>query len=392
MNKYEAREFVEKYAENNYSAAEHAAFQEWLFQQPLEEIQPLLDEYTWVLEQQPAYIRADKVLFQRIVENLDARETANPKVVSLYAWKKKLAYAAAVVVLLLAGGIYWSKQQPPAPELVTNHAPQQIKPGGAKAILQLADGSTIALDSAANGTLAQQGNTNIVKLSTGQLSYHAGGGNTATEIAWNVLSTPRGGQYELLLPDGSKAWLNAASSLRFPTTFAGKERNVEMSGEVYFEVAKHTTQPFTVTVNDMRIAVLGTHFNVMAYPDEVNIRTTLLEGAVLVSKGATVKQLAPGQQAILTNGESVFDIRNVEVEQEVAWKEGRFIFNDNIKGIMRQIARWYDVSIVYEGNISNKAFIGDISRKENVAEVLKMLELTGKIHFKIENRKIVVMP
>lgn len=391
MNQNEAREFVEKYAENNYTEASHMAFQEWLFEQPMEDIQPLLDEYTILLEQHPVHLPADKQLFQRIVSSLEEKEKMSVPVVPLYSWKKKLAYAAAAVLLLFAGGTYWYQQQQPSLP-ANNEVVKEIRPGGARAVLQLADGSTIELDSVANGTLAQQGNTSIIKLNTGQLSYNAGASNKHAEPSWNTLHTPRGGQYTLVLPDGTKALLNAASSLRFPTAFTGKERNVEMTGEVYFEVAKNTQQPFTISVNDMHITVLGTQFNVMAYPDEYNTRTTLVEGAVMVAKGAAVKQLLPGQQALLTRGDNVFDIRTVDIEQEVAWKDGRFVFNDNIQGIMRQIARWYDVSVEYEGNISNKAFIGDVSRTERVEEVLKMLELTGKIHFKIENRKIVVMP
>lgn len=392
MNKNEAREFVEKYAENNYSEASHQAFQEWLLEQPMEDIQPLLDEYTALLEKHPVHLPADKQLFQRIVNSLEEKEKMPPpKVVPVYSWKRRLAYAAAAVLLLFAGGTYWYQQQQP-PQPANQQVVKAIQPGGARAVLQLADGSTIELDSVANGPLAQQGNTSIIKLNTGQLSYNAGASTKGAAPSWNTLHTPRGGQYELVLPDGTKAILNAASSLRFPTAFTGKERNVEMTGEVYFEVAQNTQQPFTIAVNDMDITVLGTQFNVMAYPDEFNTRTTLIEGAVMVSKGAVVKQLLPGQQALLTKGEHVFDIRTVDVEQDVAWKDGRFVFNDNIQGIMRQIARWYDVTVEYAGNISNKAFIGDISRTERVEEVLKMLELTGKIHFKIENRKIVVMP
>lgn len=392
MNQNEAREFVEKYAENNYSAASHVAFHEWLFEQPVEDIQPLLDEYTALLEQHPVHLPADQQLFQRIMNNLEEKgKTPAPKVVPLYSWKKKLAYAAAAVLLLFAGGTYWYQQQQLAP-LANDQVVKEIRPGGARAILQLADGSTIELDSVANGTLVQQGNTSVIKLNTGQLSYNAGAASKDGETSWNTLHTPRGGQYELVLPDGTKAILNAASSLRFPTAFTGNERNVEMTGEVYFKVAPNTQKPFIISVNDMHVTVLGTEFNVMAYPDEYNTRTTLVEGAVMVAKGGTVKQLLPGQQALLTKGDHVFDIRTVDVEQDVAWKDGRFVFNDNIQGIMRQVARWYDVSVEYAGNISNKAFIGDISRTERVEEVLKMLELTGKIHFKIENRKIVVMP
>lgn len=303
--------------------------------------------------------------------------------------------AAAAVLLFSVFAVYKSGinnsnlKQEIAKTNAANSAKPDIAPGGNKALLTLADGSQIVLDSAANGNLTNQGNTKIIKLD-GKLAYTASG--TSNEILYNTISTPRGGQYQLILSDGSKVWLNAASSLRFPTAFAGKQRNVELTGEAYFEVEKNAAMPFTVLVNDMNVQVLGTHFNIMAYQEESEIKTTLIEGLVKVTKGSAVVSLTPGKQARLNyNGEiKIFD---AEIETDLAWKNGLFLFdNSNIKTIMRQLNRWYDADISYEGDVTNRNFSGQISRNINLSRVLKMLELTGGIHFKIEGKNILVMP
>ena len=269
----------------------------------------------------------------------------------------------------------------------TNSA--DMAPGGNKAVLTLADGSKIVLDSAANGNLTNQGNTTIIKLD-GKLAYTASGNNG--EVLYNTISTPKGGMYQIVLSDGSKVWLNAASSLRFPTAFTGKQRNVELSGEAYFEIEKNAAMPFNVTVSEMNVQVLGTHFNVMAYNEESEIKTTLIEGAVKVTKGNAVGLLKPGKQASLDNNGAII-ITDAEIEKDLAWKNGMFFFeNNDIKTIMQQLNRWYDADISYQGNVTNRRFTGQISRYINLSGVLKMLELTGDIHFKIEGKKILVMP
>ncbi len=269
----------------------------------------------------------------------------------------------------------------------TNSA--DMAPGGNKAVLTLADGSKIVLDSAANGNLTNQGNTTIIKLD-GKLAYTASGNNG--EVLYNTISTPKGGMYQIVLSDGSKVWLNAASSLRFPTAFTGKQRNVELSGEAYFEIEKNAAMPFNVTVSEMNVQVLGTHFNVMAYNEESEIKTTLLEGAVKVTKGSALGLLKPGKQASLDNNGAII-ITDAEIEKDLAWKNGMFFFeNNDIKTIMQQLNRWYDADISYQGNVTSRRFTGQISRYINLSGVLKMLELTGDIHFKIEGKKILVMP
>ena len=263
-------------------------------------------------------------------------------------------------------------------------------PGGDKAVLTLADGSQIMLDSAANGILAQQGSTNIVKQQDGQLQYSNAGASTG-ETTYNTLSTPPGGQYKLTLPDGSNVWLNAASSLKYPTAFTGNLRKVEISGEAYFEVAKDASRPFKVQLNQMEVEVLGTHFNINGYDDEDAIRTTLLEGSVQITTPNRKDILMPGQQAQVQKTGDIKLINNADLEETMAWKDGNFYFeNSDIHTVMRQIARWYDVDVTYKGTVS-KHFLGTISRNVNLSQVLSMLQQTGEVKFTIEGRKVVVM-
>lgn len=271
-----------------------------------------------------------------------------------------------------------------------------IPPGGNKAILTLADGSEISLSDAENGALAKQSGINIIKTAEGQLTYDVSTSNKASE-GQNKIATPRGGQYQINLPDGTKVWLNAASSLKFPLTFTGlKNRIVELSGEAYFEVTKNKHQPFKVLTaagsdqggRTQVIEVLGTHFNVNSYADEESTKTTLLEGSIRLNNELTLK---PGEQSIFANDH--FHVRPVDTEEMIAWKKGYFMFaNEDIRSIMRKISRWYDLEISYQGKPTDNTFIGTVSRFKEVSEVLNILELTKTVHFKIEGRRITVMP
>ncbi len=317
-------------------------------------------------------------------------------------WRfRRIAYAAAVVLVVAAGLAVALVKRKPAPAVVV--APKQdivkdIAPGGNKAILTLADGATISLDDCKKGDIARDGNAQIVKGGdSGTLIYHAVAGDQRA-VAYNTITTPRGGQYQLALSDGSKVWLNASSSLHFPTTFSGKERLVELTGEGYFEIAKNTAMPFSIIVNGERVQVLGTHFNINAYRDEPVIRTTLIEGAVKVEAAGNVLLLRPGQQAVATGeravaagvDESLQLDPKADLEEVMAWKEGIFNFkNLDIESIMRQISRWYDVEVVYEGKKPEGHFSGMISRNTPALTVLKMLEYGG-VHFTIESKKIVI--
>ena len=247
------------------------------------------------------------------------------------------------------------------------------------------------LDDASNGNLAQQGNTKVIKLN-GKLDYKASG-SSASEILYNTISTPRGGQYQIELPDGSQVWLNAASSLRFPTAFAGKERKVEISGEAYFEITKNKSMPFVVKINEAEVQVLGTHFNVMAYNDEAAVKTTLLEGSVKFKSSDNTSTLIPGQQSQLTKDGKVKVVDGVDVDKVVAWKNGAFNFHgEDMDAIGRQLARWYDVEVVNNSKIEGLFYAEDIPKNIKLSEVLKMLQLTGEVSFKVEGRRIIVMP
>lgn len=268
-----------------------------------------------------------------------------------------------------------------------------IVPGGNKAVLTTADGSTIPLTDAANGFLRNENGTTITKTSTGELTYSTGNQTGGARVAFNTLSTPRGGQYKVVLPDGSKVWLNASSSLTFPTAFAGIERTVELTGEAFFEVTKNAALPFKVKLPDASVVeVLGTSFNVMTYGDETDQETTLIEGSVKVSNNTGNIIIRPGEQA-LSNKEGILHInQSVNTAAITAWKEGNFEFrNATIETIMRQVQRWYDVEVVYQARI-NHEFTADVSRNEPVSQLLRLLELTNRVHFKIENKTIYVLP
>jgi len=277
-----------------------------------------------------------------------------------------------------------------------------IKPGGNKAILTLADGTKITLDEASAGTLTKQGNTTIIKLDDGRLAYNPQSISklSSKAVLYNTLTTPRGGQYCVTLPDGTVVWLNASTSLKFPIAFNGNERRVEIHGEAYFEVAKNETMPFIVKAGNEEIKVLGTHFNVSAYADDKLIKTTLLEGSVEISlrnktqneSDNTKITLKPGQQSQLDIDNNL-NVVDANLKEAIAWKNGYFFFRDeNIESIMAKIARWYDVKVIYEANTENLNFTGNISRAENISEVLCILEKTdAAIHFKIENKTVTIL-
>lgn len=269
---------------------------------------------------------------------------------------------------------------------------KDIAPGSNKAILTLGNGAIVILDSTANGQLGVQGNTKVIKLDDGQLHYVKGEGSDKEDVLYNSISTPRGGQYQVVLADGSQVWLNASSSLRFPTTFKGNIREVEISGEAYFEIAHNPSKPFRVKVKGMYVNVLGTHFNVMAYDGEEQIKTTLLEGSLKVSNTSSSRLIKPGQQVELLENGTFNLIADADIEEAVAWKNGKFLFNRaDIRTIMRQVERWYDVDVVFERK-ADLHFTGELSRYANVSQLLRKLELTNEVHFRIEKGRITVLP
>ena len=329
-----------------------------------------------------------------------------PVIAKKHVWFR--VAAAAVIIVLLFMGYFIFNDHATKPIAKTKTQQQSrfendLTPGGNKAVLTLANGAQIILDSATNGALTQQGNTKIIKLDNGQLSYNSVNGSSSSpktgEILYNTVSTPRGGQYQVVLADGSKVWLNAASSLRFPTSFTGNAREVTLTGEGYFEVTHDDAKPFKVLANGVEIKVLGTHFNINAYKDEPTIKTTLLEGSVKVGIGAASKTIRPGEQAQIESHDNSLNpkimVQSVDVDATVAWKNGRFIFHgNNILSVMRQLARWYDVEVSYEGNVTDEEFVGVInrSRYENISEILDMLEKTRTVSFAISGHHVTVMP
>ncbi|MBC9932784.1 FecR family protein [Chitinophaga qingshengii] len=329
----------------------------------------------------------------------DKPEMAGDTVIPIRSSRRRWLPAAAAAVLLLAVGAYWLlKPAARRPEIIAS-APvkQDVAPGGNKAVLILADGSTISLDSTASGALTQQGNTHITQPAGGQLIYSAAGAEPGTMVQYNTLRTPRGGQFQVTLPDGTKVWLNAASSLKYPVAFKGATRQVELTGEAYFDVAQQAATPFKVAVHtgkdSLEVAVLGTQFNIMAYTDENMVKTTLLEGAVKVNSHGKSQQLAPGQGAYLDKRQNLLALQpHVNTEEAVAWKNGYLQLEGNdIASVMRMISRWYNVDVVFKSPVPAH-FRGIIPRNVPVSQVLKILEMTGEVHFEISGRQIIVSP
>lgn len=300
----------------------------------------------------------------------------------------RLWWAAAAAVLLSAGIYFWQHPQQKTPVFV--QIENKAVPGSNKAVLVLADGSVVPLDSSGRQEI-RQGQT-AIRQQKGQLQYIAQGKNGKEEF--NTLRTPRGGQFQITLPEGTKVWLNSASSLRYPIAFSGKERIVELSGQGYFEIAPDAAHPFKVKVNGgTEVQVLGTHFDVMAYPDEPVVKTTLLQGAVRVLKGKAMKTLKPGQQAVADPAADNITVRETDVNKVIDWKNGLFIFNQmNLPAILREVSRWYDVEIVYKAPSNKNLYGGGISRSMALSDVLLFLEEGGANHFKIEGKQVIVLP
>jgi transmembrane sensor len=341
------------------------------------------------------------VIRQRIAADTSPPAEQEPRSQPMIPWWR-VAAAAVLIGAIATATIFFAerKARVQAPAVAGQKqilSPTDKQPGSNKAVLTLADGSNIALDSVHTGSLMRQGNAQVLKLADGRLGYKVLEGNSPGTVAYNILSTPKGGQYRLTLPDGSQVWLNAASSIRYPTAFTGPDREVEITGEAYLEIAKDPAMPFRVqTVNrlgdadPMTIEVLGTHFNVNAYSDEDAVRTTLLEGSVKIKKGNKSGLLRPGQQAQLQPTGEFRWIPEVDVEQVTAWKNGVFEFDgEQLPVIMRQIARWYDVEVEYEGKVPTEPFTGRVSRNTSLSGVLKILKLSD-IEVTINNNKIIV--
>jgi transmembrane sensor len=368
-----------------------------------EQLHQLYDQWKDEEETVVSETEQTEILRTEILQALKARIDGQNKVVPFYKRKFwRLLAAASIIIVAGVLGFYYLKPASPKNETTstqTNPAHQApVLPGKDRATLTLADGSVIDLDSSGAGQLAQQGNTNIIN-KDGKIIYdpHKSSGETI----YNTISTPRGGQYQLVLPDGTKVWLNATSSLKFPVAFTGNSRSVELTGEAYFEVTtlrlrSGQKMPFKVNVaNRAEVEVLGTHFNVMAYSEEEAIKTTLLEGSVKVNNGQSGNKqsamLKPGEQVSIFQSSQLSQPIPVQTEEVVSWTNGKFYFNNaDLKLIMRQIARWYDVEVEYRNIPADTQLGGVVSRKEDLRQLLNYFEIAGKVHFTIEGRKIIV--
>lgn len=329
----------------------------------------------------------DEVL-QRIKRHRRTGHKTEPGRVGRY---RKLGIAVAAAAILAAVSVLYPRvAKPPLPahELKQAAHTPDLHPGGNVATLTLGNGSVIALNKQANGTLASQGNTTILKPDSGSLVYNAQG--NSQKILYNRITTPRGGRYKVTLPDGSRVWLNAGSSLRFPTAFRGGERKVTLTGEAYFDIISYPDQPFIVETDNIQITELGTQFNIMAYDDEPAVKTTLIDGAVKVGKGAVSVILKPGEQAQAGINIKGIQVKSVDTAEAVAWKNGLFLFHGTeLKEVLRQLTRWYDIDIVYNGK-DNVHLNGMISRRASLSAVLDLLKTASNLTFKKEGNTITV--
>ncbi|WP_246485054.1 FecR domain-containing protein [Chitinophaga qingshengii] len=326
---------------------------------------------------------------QRIRQRLSGLTTSAPAPRGIFAlgWRKVAAAVILVaglstaVVYLTRSGKQPATKQPAAVAV-------NIGPGGNKAMLTLSDGSTVPLDQASDGLIAQQGNTQVVKLANGRLAYQPQGG-ADTAMRWNTISTPRGGEYQVTLPDGTKAWLNAASSITFPAAFAQHERPIKVTGEVYLEVAQVARQPFMVTARNVTVNVLGTSFNINAYNDETYTKITLVTGSVKVKVHSREWQLKPGQQAGISD--TIVNIQaHTDIEQILAWKNGLFNFNGaDLPTVMRQLERWYGIQVKYEGPVPGIIFKGEMYKNVNLSDVIEMLKAMG-VKFTLQDSTLTV--
>lgn len=337
----------------------------------------------------PIFAKSD---FERMLGNIIPSHKEQSSKIIHFQW---LRYVAAAVIILIGFGTYrYFNQNLAETKPVASKLPAVITPGGNRARLTLADGSTIFLDSSSEGLIAQQGLTKISKIADGKLAYDSKTSKQSTDIQQtNTISTPNGGQYQVVLPDGSTVWLNAASSIQFPTQFAANERRVVITGEVYFDVKKDATKPFRVQFGKSEVEVLGTSFNIMAYANEATTQTTLIEGAVKLKNGHENKKLTPGQQGTIQQNGAV-EIQTVDTEEVIAWKEGLFYFKDaDMTTVMKQVARWYDIEVQFENKSAGKIkkqFTGKVARNVKIEELLDMLHYAG-VDYRIAGRKVTII-
>ncbi|MFC1226733.1 FecR family protein [Pedobacter sp. BG31] len=390
MNKQTISGFIRDYLHNKLNEKQKAQLETWYL---------LKAEENKSVDPPIEYEKLEAKIWNKILSDVSQTEAELPKVQKLNRpYKRIISIGIAASILLIAGlGYLTLKNNDTTPDQFVIAKKYDLPAGTDKAILTLSDGKVIDLNKDAVGKIATEAGIEITKAADGTLIYKTL--NTGKSDGFNTITTPIGGQYAVILPDGSKVWLNAGSSLKYPTAFAASGRNVTLTGEGYFEVAHMEGTkgrvPFTVTVlkNQMqseKVEVLGTHFNINAYADEPFINTTLLMGSVKVAlSNNKTTLLRPGQRARLSN-ENI-QVQQADTEMAVAWKNGEFVFREDLRSAMRKVARWYDVEIVYDETAPENLMLGGwMSRGTNISEVLNHIQLTGKVHFKLEGRRVIV--
>jgi len=387
-------DLVLKYLRGALNSFEEEAFKNWLNQNEANKafLKAVQDEAK-LKEELDFYASIDnKKNWQGLVEKIHPE----PKINKLWPNQTVLKYAAVFLLLSLSFlAVYINHKQPElaskTPTTISDLA--EIKPGKDKAILTLADGTELLLnESSENGLLRANHHIKITKQNGRVIYQFIGKPAVGAELEYHTITTPNGGQYQLVLPDGTQVWLNAASSLRFPVDFIKGERKITLTGEGYFEVIKNKEQPFKVIANNTIVEVLGTHFNIKAYGEENSTKTTLLEGSVKVNKANEGVVLKPGFQAVTGKTDKIIT-SPADLEQTMAWKEGYFQFNnEDFDSIVAQLERWYNIEIIYPSTISSWKFNGAIPRNTNLNQLLQIFELSGSIKFSVEGRRVMVQP
>ncbi|MGN6339964.1 MAG: FecR family protein [Ginsengibacter sp.] len=382
MNIKQAKELLSKYQAGTTTGSENELVERWYNQ--------LVETGEW------KWSKGEKEMTQKLIEArlMKKINAGGPHRRPVFYHIRFQRWAAATVILLFSAiGYFLINHHKSKPQQIAKVVSNDVKaPQQNKAVIRLANGRMIYLDSVGNGALALQGNVQLMKLSNGQIAYTHERGEVSTKMEYNTLSNPRGSKViHVVLSDGSKVWLDVASSITYPVSFTGKERKVSITGEAYFEVAHDAMKPFYVNHRDMNIRVLGTHFNVNAFEDEgTDIKVTLLKGKVEVNNQISKETLKPGQQAIVNNKIKIFN--DVDLDEVMGWKNGYFEFNNSdLANVLSQVSRWYNVDVVYKGYNKPRQFMGEIQRDLNLSEILKILAKNG-IQFQIEGNKLIVLP
>jgi len=377
---------MEKYLDGTLTDSEAEVLRDWYRDHEAGEV-------IWTANHPDEKTRIEERIRMRLQKDIEQIEVPH-RVIFLHRRKSWLA-AAAIGLVLLSGATYlWQKRPADVTATIAKAPPvADFLPATNKATLLLSNGRTIVLDSAGTGILADQGSARVKKTAQGQLTYQlaAAEQDAQKEVLYNTISTPQGGTYAVTLSDGTRVWLNTGSSLKYPTAFTGTARNVELKGEAYFEVASDAVRPFTVLGGGQSIRVLGTHFNINAYDNEPAVKTTLLQGSVKVVRDGREILLRPGEQSLSTTNGTLRLNKDIDTAEVMAWKNGMFQFDEaDIGTVMRQIGRWYNVEVVFNGAaLPDDHFRGKIPRNVNASEALQILTLSG-IKFKIDGRRIIL--